>query len=485
MIRRLALSALFASALALLPGRASAQCVQGATGEAIRSCRLHVVTGPILAGSRVLGLAGAYQGIAEGLEGYAVNAAAPAVRVPWSWDWFDYDLDASFSIPTPLRRLDDLEFDGVKDGFDYSGFIFVTVGGNVQLGPWGFGVTSDLTRFDLTPDARVGEERWRGLLSRTKVLLARTFLDGDLVVGGGLRQVGFNVGGTTPAGESQTVVSAFGLAPEFGALLRPEGLWLRAGATFRMPVSTGKSSADDAARVDRWWIPMEVNLPWEIDLGIAMQGGARPLNLHWPDPHGEREKLRDDIDKARALRETQRRATLATTPSEQREKREKELMAAESSLRAEEDRELRDFGKRYGSEARERYQRLSREYLLFTLGMLIAGPTADGISLESFFTQTIRRAGAVTTYSPRAGVETELVPNLLRLRLGTYIEPSRFTLEPDWRQFRQHVTTGFDLHLFHWTVFGIYEDRTAWRLTSALDVTHNYWNYGVSVGIWR
>jgi hypothetical protein len=43
---------------------ARAECVQGASGEAIRSCRLHVVTGPVLASSRVIGLAGAYQGIA-------------------------------------------------------------------------------------------------------------------------------------------------------------------------------------------------------------------------------------------------------------------------------------------------------------------------------------------------------------------------------------------------------------------------------------
>lgn len=485
MILRFALAAVVLGATLLLPSRAGAQCVQGGTGEAIRSCRLLVVTGPILAGSRVLGLAGAYQGIAEGLEGYAVNAAAPAVRTPWSWDWFDYDLDASISIPTPFRRLDDLEFDGVKDAFDYSGFIFLTVGANAQLGAWGFGVTSDLTRFDLTPNARVGEERWRGLLSRTKVLLGRTLFDGDLVIGGGFRVLGFNVSGTTPAGETQTVVSAFGLGPEVGALWRPEGGWARAGVTFRSPVTTGKSSANDAARVDRWWIPFEVNLPWEVDLGIAMQGGPRPLNLYWPDPTDERKKLVADVDKAREARRRSNDATLAATPPALRAQREKELAAGEIALRAVEDRELREFGKRYAAESRDRYRRLPREYLMFTLGMLITGPTEDGISLESFFTQTIKRAGAVTTYSPRAGVETELVPDLLKLRLGTYVEPSRFTLQKDWRSFRQHVTAGFDVNLFHWTVFGLYEDGTSWRLTSAIDVTHNYWNYGLSIGIWR
>lgn len=482
MIRRLPL--LLAVAALCWEGSARAECVQGATGEAVRACRLHVVTGPILAGSRVLGLAGAYQGIAEGLEGFAVNAAAPAVRTPWSWDWFDYDLDFSISIPTPFRRIDDLEFDGVKDAFDYSGFIFLTVGANAQLGPWGFGVTSDLTRFDLTPGARVGEEQWHGLLSRTKGLFARTLFDGDLVVGGGFRLLGFDVSGTTPAGQTQTVVSTLGLAPELGALWRPEGGWIRLGATYRMPVST-KASASDAEKVDRWWIPSGINLPWEIDLGFAMQGGARPLNLHWPDPHAERGKLQRDVAKARVAREQARSAVLAATAPELRALREQDLERAEKELRAVEERELREFDARYVAEAKERYRRLPREYLLFTLGMLITGPTPDGISLESFFTQTIRRAGAVVTYSPRAGVETELVPELLKLRLGTYVEPSRFTSQPDWRQYRQHVTAGFDVRLFEWRVFGLYEAGTSWRLTSAIDVTHNYWNYGLSVGIWR
>ncbi|MBI2388883.1 MAG: hypothetical protein HYV09_04625 [Deltaproteobacteria bacterium] len=482
---RLALLATAALCLLAIPREAGAQCVQGAAGEAIRSCRLHIVTGPILAGARVLGLAGAYQGLAEGLEGYAVNSAAPAVRTAWSHDWFDYDLDASISIPTPFRRLDDLEYDGIKEGFDYSKFIFLTLGANAQLGPWGFGVSTDLTRFDLTPEARAGEERWSGLLSRTRLLGARALLDGDLVIGGGFRHVGFDISGTAPDGGTQRVVAVSGFAPELGLVYRPDEHWYRVGATFRFPVQNARTSPGDQERVQRWWVPSSVNLPWEIDFGVAIQGGARPLNLHWVNPHDEEDKLRADIAKARDSRHAQNAGTLAGTPPELREARARELAEDERVVREKEDRELREFGKRYAKAARARYLKLPRDYILFALGMLITGPTENGISLESFFTQQVTRAGAVVTYSPRASVESEIIPNLLRPRVGTYIEPSRFTPTADWRAFRQHVTLGLDVYLFQWTVFGLYDEGTAWRVTTALDVTHNYWNYGLSIGIWR
>src|SRR5207249_4682205 len=117
---------------------------------------------------------------------------------------------------------------------------------------------------------------------------------------------------------------------------------------------------------------------------------------------------------------------------------------------------------------------------------LVTGPTEDGISLESFFRQTkLARTGRHTTISPRAGLETELVPEILKLRLGSYIEPTRFGSEPDSRAFRQHVTGGFDVYLFKWTVFGLFDEGTAWRLTTAADVAPRYSNYGLSVGVWH
>jgi hypothetical protein len=474
-----------AFAIAATARPAGAACRNGETIAEGHSCRLHLVNGPVLAPSRILGLAGAYQGLAEGLDGYAANAAAPAVRVPWSWKWFDYDLDASISIPNPFRRLDDLEYDGVKDDFDYSGYVFVTAGANLQFGPWGFGVSADLSRFELAAAEQTNEEAYLALLIRTRVLVARTLLDGDLVIGGGFRYIGFDISGATATGASTRVVSVAGFAPELGFLLKPEAQSYRFGATFRAPVSTGNLGPDDAPKVDRWYVPRSVDLPWELDVGIAFQGGPRPLNVSWSDPHEEADRFRDEIAHARARRAAERARILAGTPGELREQRADALAAAETKLREAEEAELASFSRHLSAQRRERFRGLPRDYLLFTLGLLVTGPTTDGISLESFFTQTIKRAGQVVTYSPRAGVETELVPGAFRPRIGTYIEPSRFTEGSDWRAFRQHVTAGFDLYLFPWRVFGLFEEGTKWRVTTAIDVSANYWNYGLSIGVWN
>jgi hypothetical protein len=250
-------------------------------------------------------------------------------------------------------------------------------------------------------------------------------------------------------------------------------------------VQTGRPGPDDREKVDQWWMPRSVNLPWELDLGFALQGGARPMNIHWSNPRDEEDHLREEILAARTRRAIERAEILAKLPPEQRERRAQELARDDAALRELEERELAKFTERLASRRREQFRRLPREFVLFTMGLLVTGPTEAGISLESFFTQQIVRAGAVTTFSPRAGLEAEIFPNLFRPRIGTYVEPSRFTLEPDWTAFRQHFTAGFDLYLFRWAVFGLVPDGTAWRLTTAVDVSHNYWNYGLSIGIWR
>jgi hypothetical protein len=476
-----------AIALTLPSADARAACVEGQ--PVTTDCRLHVFNGPVLAPSRNLALGGAYQGIAEGLAGFSSNAAAPAVRPAQSWDWFDYDLDFSFSLPNLFRSRDNVEYGGgLPISFDYTGWIFVTAGGTLQFGPWGFGVVTELERFDLSSDTsgtNVGGT-FTGTISKTTLLLGRTLFDGDLVIGGGIREIGFSLSGLDSTGSRQTLVSVAGLAPQIGFLLRPDEQPLRIGATYRMAVSTGQPGEGDKQQVDRWVIPQSVNLPWEIDFGLAFQGGPRPLNLHWTDAFEEEEAFRADIVRARQRRMDDRKNVLDATPPESVAKRAQELAREEEVLRAQEDKAIAEFGTRLENDRKRRFRELPREYLLLSLGMLIQGPTENGISLESFFTQRVARAGNVVTYSPRAGVETELVPNLFRPRLGTYIEPSRFTERPDWKAFRQHVTAGFDLYLFRWGgLFGLIDKETKWRVTTAIDVTNGYWNYGLSVGVWR
>jgi hypothetical protein len=80
----------------------------------------------------------------------------------------------------------------------------------------------------------------------------------------------------------------------------------------------------------------------------------------------------------------------------------------------------------------------------------------------------------------RFGAEGEPIENRLKLRVGSYLEPSRFAAG----NARLHATLGSDVKLFSWDVFGII-DPIELRVGAAVDVAVRYINYGISVGIWN
>jgi hypothetical protein len=80
-------------------------------------------------------------------------------------------------------------------------------------------------------------------------------------------------------------------------------------------------------------------------------------------------------------------------------------------------------------------------------------------------------------------MESEVVPRWLVLRAGSYGEPTRFSglgAKP-----RLHGTFGFDLKLFPWTVFGLFDEDTEWRVSAAMDGARSYFSWGLSIGIWH
>jgi hypothetical protein len=99
---------------------------------------LDLFQGALLAPLRVTGIAGAYAGYAEGIEGMVSNAAAPAVREPFSANWLEGDISASISIPITLFKNNDFDNSGQID-FNYSNFVYITAGAVVQLGMVGLG----------------------------------------------------------------------------------------------------------------------------------------------------------------------------------------------------------------------------------------------------------------------------------------------------------------------------------------------------------
>src|SRR5262249_5554111 len=88
-----------------------------AAAQALRNNHFTVdlFQGPILAPISIMGVAGAYSPVAEGISGFGSNAASPAVREPYTFNSTDFDVSGSVSIPLPLFENDDFDDSGSRD----------------------------------------------------------------------------------------------------------------------------------------------------------------------------------------------------------------------------------------------------------------------------------------------------------------------------------------------------------------------------------
>ncbi len=433
--------------------------------------------GPFLGTSRATGLAGSIAAIAEGADGMVDNAASPAVRFPFSTSYFDYDFSFGITSATFLEGNDfdnngRVRFDdGSVGDTSYERFFFLTLGGTIQLGAWGLGLSLDAQNYLLgeTPTIPDAPPNLRVSLYRPHLLLARAFLDQRLIVGVGLRGVTLaidateNVNGT---GRSVKLVSVTGGGAEIGAIYMSRPLPLRLGLTLRSPVQGTVDKARGAqitpegdTLVGARYLPTRVTLPWDIEAGIAYQIGPRPLNVYWIDPSLEVEKYRAKL-----------RAKLPDPGDPTYEAR---LAQVEEQVDAMERRVVQRL--------KRRYAKLSRQKLLVTASISVSGPVGHGVGVESFLQQRVERSGKWVTFQPRLGVELEPIDHHLQLRAGSYVEPSRFSQ----KIVRVHGTAGFDLRLFQWSVFGFFDDDTSWRVGAGIDGAQRYLSLGMTAGIWH
>jgi hypothetical protein len=130
---------------------------------------------------------------------------------------------------------------------------------------------------------------------------------------------------------------------------------------------------------------------------------------------------------------------------------------------------------------RARFESMRRFYVLVSSSLSVTGPVKDGVGVESFLQRQVDRSGENITLSPHLGVESEVVPHWLKVRAGCYGEPTRF----ERGTARLHGTLGFDMKLFPWTVFGLFEDGTQFRASSAIDGAQRYFGWGFGVGVWH
>ncbi|WP_433936842.1 hypothetical protein AB3662_19460 [Sorangium cellulosum] len=479
---RRAAAALSALALAGLSPAASAQPLQD------NAYALDLFQGPILAPLRVTGIAGAYAGYAEGIAGMVANAAAPAVREPFSFRWLEWDVAASISIPIELFENNDFDNSGAID-LDYSNFVYLTLGGQLQAGDFGVGVNAELQQYSLT-DAAGGKTT---VVTGKYHFLGGVRLLGDaLVVGAGARAV------TLGLGAEQTDLTIAGISPEVGVLIRPDWASYRLGATFRLPVNGGRLLGEGVV-VDRGVrraggliLPNEVVLPWEIELGLAVQVGPRPLNPAWINPRAQERELHEMIARRRSEREARREFELrAIADPEERAARERAFSAERARERAADERELAAGPDILERERRARYWNWPREHLLITAELLVTGAVANGVSLEHFLAQNQpgsdrgdSTSGAHVSFSPRFGIETEPIPGRVHTRFGSYYEPNRFGRLGSGRVGRQHFTFGADLRVLSTTFWGLLPE-VAYTLQASMDFAPRYDSVSAGIGVWH
>jgi hypothetical protein len=443
--------------------------------------------GPVLAPLRVTGIAGAYAGYAEGIAGMVANAAAPALREPFSVNWLEADIAASISIPFDGFQNNDFDNSGGID-YDYSNFIYMTLGGQLQAGPLGLGVSAELQRYSLTNEAH---DKTAVVIGKYHVLGGAQLLGGQLVVGAGARAV------TLGLDAPETDLTIAGIAPELGFLVRPDWASYRLGATFRLPVNGGRllgevvtSDTRDVRRAGGLVLPDEVVLPWELEVGFAVQVGPRPLNPAWINPRDQEREAAEALLRRRAEREQQRSEALrAIEDPDERAERKRGFDVERAHERVADARELAAVSAALKKERRARYGNWPREHVLITAELLLTGDVTNGVSLERFLGQNqvvsgaaepaVGTSGAFVNFSPRFGIETEPIPGFVHTRFGSYYEPNRFG-----RVGRQHFTFGADLRVLSTTFWGLVPEVT-YTVQASVDLAPRYESVSAGIGVWH
>jgi hypothetical protein len=432
------------------------------------------VQGPVFAPNRVTGLAGAYGGYAEGVEGTYANSGAPAVREPFSLRYIDYDISGSLYVPAFFQTYD-VENRGSGSG-NAKAAVTAGLAGMLQIGRFGVSLSTDLQSFQLSrpsldPTRAASDVTLRfGLI---RVLGAYGFLDGQLAIGVGARGVIMQMQQDVQG----NLLVAGGASPEIGAILRLDNQPFRVGVTVRAPVATTDIRSADGMAAGLI-LPKRVLLPAEIEAGVSVQIGARPLNPTWIDPLAQQQPIRREVEKARAARAEDYAKAIASSEHPMATRRQ--LDREEDAIRSVEEQRLSREWKRLYEARRARYLNWPRAKLLVVAGVLVTAPIDNSVSVIDFLNQQNTPFGRNWTASPRFGLEGEPIPDWLMVRVGGYVEPNRF----EQGIARQHVTFGADLKLFSLGFLPPFKDTTL-RIGMSFDLAPRYANWGLGLGVWH
>ena len=483
---RLALGAVLLAALTWAPlSRAGGPL--GPNGSPITTSEysLDVYQGPVFAGTRVTGLGGAYVAIAEDVDGDLQNAATPAVRPFFSNTYFDYWLGFGVTFPATLSKVDFFN-SGSTTSLQNApdSFVFFTPALNLQFGEFGVGGTLEMQQYAIS--GGIDNSSVRVTIPTYHVQVAHGFANNQWVFGLGARIV--TMAATGPTNEDSGFKST-GSGLEFGAVYKPEWMPFRLGAavrtgirtvaTFREGVSPDENGdlVVDTPGGPPAYLPKTVALPYDVNFGFAVQFGKRPFNPPWRSTSDliERETLLHRVRTLDREEELEQRLEWAKTQEEA-----DEIRRTIANSQALDDRQLDEKLRVAAEHAQEQLRMMNRFYVQLTASMLISGPAEQAVGVESLVSQVVNRSGQKTVISERLGIEVGVVPDNLKLRAGSYLEPSRFETSDE----RLHGTAGIDIRLIKWNVFGLWPDDYIWRLGLGGDISRRYYTWGLTLGGW-
>lgn len=431
----------------LLSGTASAQLTSNRYS-------IDLFTSPVLGPGRIVGMGGAHLAIATGIDGATYNPVGYAERAEKEIDFFAFDITGGIWLGGLFRR-NDFDNNG-RAGLSSTDTVQLMLGTRYQFAQFGTGVTALARVYTLRDEA--GKNSADLTLFTVRAGAGYAFWDGGLVVGGGLVFTGFDL---APVNSSRSLVEFRGYGGEIGTLIRPKHKRYRIGATFHTPISSRPRNdestvgADGLRRAEGLVVPESVDVPWDMGVGFAYQFGERRANVPWRNTRELRRELRRQIlSGSYQPPATHGEAEYAVLPQDI----EKAVDTAVEHYR-ESQRRLR--------------RNQPRRYVLLAADLIVYGKTPRGQSISAFLLQTPERSGAKISYSVRVGMESEVWQDRMKVRVGSYLEPSRV----DRKFYRPHGTFGLEARLF---------DFWKWsaRGTATIDVAPRYFNWGLAVGLW-
>jgi len=410
--------------------------------------KIDLFRGPILGSTRVTGLGGAYAAVAEGTVGIPYNPATVAYRPYYSVDRFDWDIAFDYMIPGIFQGDDfDLDNNGHQASIDAQALVF---GGHIQYKAWGIGAYARGTTFEAN-ESGANPRTFRFWLWLIQLAFGYSFLDHQLILGAGLRYGIFQA-----LHEGQNLFQLQTIGAEVGALYAPLRWPLRLGVSFSVPLAENQPVQCDAATnscPQGMVLPSEVALPWEVRIGAAFFIGAKPFNrtppflIQKPTAPVTPPAITPVVDIHAASQP-------ASGPAKQAPKKEKPKPKPDL------DRDYR-----------------GGRYVMISVELDITGSVDDASGTDGFIDQVRERSGESISVSPHLGVESEVWRRRLRLRAGSYYEPTRFVSSSG----RFHGTFSFDLRLFDFSLWGEHSVKVG----AGFDLAPRYSNVAFTVGFWH